>query len=120
VKRQQEHGHEWLFDQLKPDKRKKRTAAFSKLFMRYLRKKLKITDRTRAFHSFRHGFKDACRDSSVPTPVHDAITGHVAEGSGKKYGGVEYPFDALYQEMQRVRYAGLDLSHLYAGPRNIL
>jgi integrase len=106
-------GHDWLFDQLTPDRLKKRTGSFSKLFMRYLRRKLKITDSTRAFHSFRHGFKDVCRENSVPLPVHDAFTGQVGEGSGKKYGGVEYPLAALFQEMKKVRYPGLDLSHLY-------
>jgi integrase len=114
VDRQRELGHDWLFDQLTPDRLRKRTASFSKLFMRYLRKKLKITDSTRTFHSFRHGFKDACRDNSVPPPVHDAFTGHVGEGSGKKYGGVEYPIAALFQEMKKVHYPGLDLSHLHS------
>jgi integrase len=112
--RQRALGHDWLFDQLTPDRMKKRTGSFSKLFMRYLRKQLKITDSTRTFHSFRHGFKDACRENSVPLPVHDSFTGHVGEGSGKKYGGVEYPLAALFQEMKKVRYPGLDLSRLYS------
>ena len=103
----------WLFEELKPDKYGIRTASFSKLFNRYLRSKLKITDKHRTFHSFRHSFKDACRDARVPRVEHDAITGHRSKDDvSSGYGGEQYPLKPLFIAMRKVKYRGLDLTHL--------
>lgn len=113
VDRQRELGHEWLFDQLTPDRYLKRTSSFSKLFMRYLRLKLKITDRRYTFHSFRHAYKDACRSAKLAQEAHDYLTGHATPGVGAMYG--KYPLTALFDEVSKIVYLGVDLSHLHLG-----
>lgn len=114
VELQRSKGCAWLFEELKPDKYGTRTASFSKLFNRYLRSKLMITDRHRTFHSFRHSFKDACRDARVPLVEHDAITGHRSKDDASSgYGGEQYPLKPLFIAMRKVKYRGLNLEHLY-------
>jgi integrase len=111
VEAQRRRGHEWLFEQLTPDRFCKRTSSFSKLFMRYLRLRLKITDRRFTFHSFRHSFKEACRSCKLPQEAHDALTGHTTPGVGGTYGS--YLLAALFEEVAKISYPGLDLTHLY-------
>ncbi len=38
------------------------------------------------FHSWRHAFKDRCRDAEVPEETHDALTGHAPRTTGRRYG----------------------------------
>ena len=90
------------------------TASFSQWWGRYIRRVVKITDTRKVFHSFRHGFKDACRDSRIDKDIHDRLTGHgdgANEGDG--YGGENFPLGPLDDAVARLRYQGLDLSHLY-------
>ena len=63
------------------------------------------------FHSFRHGFKDACRDSDIPKELNDRLTGH-GGGVGDSYGADDYPLRPLADAMNKLRYRGLDLAHL--------
>jgi hypothetical protein len=37
-------------------------------------------------HSFRHRFKDMCRDAEIHKEVHDALTGHTEGDVGALYG----------------------------------
>jgi integrase len=113
VEAQRQQGHAWLFEQLTPDRFFKRTSSFSKLFMRYLRLRLKVTDRRFTFHSFRHSFKEACRSSKLLQEAHDALTGHTTPGVGATYGS--YLLAALFEEVAKISYPGLDLTHLYIG-----
>lgn len=111
-------GHSRLFPLLKSSPTRPLTAAFSQWFGNHKRKVLGITDKRKTFHSFRHGFKDACRECLIPIELHDKLTGHksaAAYGSsiGDGYGGENYPIKPLSTAMQTLRYEGLDLSHLY-------
>ncbi|MGE4340931.1 MAG: hypothetical protein AB7E55_34025, partial [Pigmentiphaga sp.] len=65
-----------------------------------------------AFHSFRHCFEDACRDSGIPKEVMDALQGHGEEGMSGRYGR-GYVLAKLNETMAQLRYQGLDLSHLH-------
>ncbi len=38
------------------------------------------------FYSFRHTFKDLCRDADIPVDVHDQLTGHAPANRGGSYG----------------------------------
>jgi hypothetical protein len=52
--------------------------------MRHIRK---ITeDRAFVTHSFRHSFKDLCRNAEIPRDLHDFITGYSGEDSASNYG----------------------------------
>ena len=106
-------GYIRLFPLIKsPDDRQK-TAMFSKWFGRHLRETLKIEDTRKVFHSFRHGFKDACRLSGVLSEHHDRLTGHSKGSIGDNYGSEYYPLKPLNEAMMTLSYNGLDLSHLH-------
>lgn len=85
--RRREGGTE-LFPSLKPGLDGKRTQAFSKRFSRHIRG-LGITYRGKVYHSFRHGFKTACRRARIEEEIHDALTGHSNGGIGRLYGDHE-------------------------------
>lgn len=88
-------------------------AAYSKRFGRLL-DKVELTDPTLVFHSFRHSFKDACRDSGLYEETHDALTGHAAPTGkngnvGRDYGK-GFSLHALNEAVKKIEYRGLDLS----------
>jgi len=45
-----------------------------------------IYDKGKVFHSFRHTFKDALRNSGVDEALSDALTGHSSSSVGRHYG----------------------------------
>ncbi len=83
---------------------------FSKYFRRFLNH-VGIKRSKNCFHSFRHSFEDACRNSGVSEGIMDALQGHSTGGMSGRYGS-GYGLKALSEAMQRIRYDGLDLSHL--------
>ena len=66
------------------------------------------------FHSFRHGFKDACRAARIGEEGHDALTGHTGGGIGRDYGDNGVPLDVKADAIKAITFPGLDLAHLYA------
>jgi integrase len=107
---------EWLFPELGRDKYGRRSSAFGKRWNRKLRKviSLKDSDHTKMFHSFRHLFKHTARQCRIEEEVHDALSGHGSKDSeARKYGGLSYPEDPLFEGMKEFKISGLDLSHLY-------
>lgn len=86
-------------------------------FWRNFQRDLGVTDRRKVFHSFRHNFKSACRDAEIEEEVHDAITGHRPYMAGRRYGW-RISLKVLAGAMEKVRYPGLDLSHLHVKLRN--
>lgn len=95
-----------IFPLLKGAKGRQLTYNFSKWWGRWARETLGITDRRKVFHSFRHAFKDACRNSGIPKDVNDAFTGHAGSDVGSTYG-VGHSVKTLGDAMGRVRYEGL-------------
>lgn len=92
---------------------RQRSASFSQWFGRYLRQVVKVQDARKVFHSFRHGFKDACRENGVPKEIHDRLTGHSGGDVGDNYGGEFFPLVPLFEGVSKINYTGLDLSHLH-------
>jgi integrase len=97
-----------LFPELKADRVGVTTGNFSKWFGRYLRTTIGITDTRKVFHSFRHGFKTACRDAQIPKEMHDALTGHREGDTSDNYG--EVSLTAKYKAVQRVKFDGVSRS----------
>lgn len=58
--------------------------AASKKSMYYIRKV--TNDEGLVTHSFRHSFKDLCRNADIPQDLHDFITGHSGGDSASNYG----------------------------------
>jgi integrase len=106
----------FLFPALKPNPRRKLGGYFSTFFSGYLRKRVRITDKRKVFHSFRHTFKDICRRVGIDEAVHDALTGHTAPHAGRRYGNEQYPLEPLFAAMEQFEVPGLDLSYLYTRP----
>jgi integrase len=98
-----------LFSSLRPGPHGKLSGAFSKWYARFA-DGLGVSDPRKAFHSFRHSFKDACRAAGISEEIHDALTGHVSGGGvGRKYGlGPSLP--VLAEAISNVNYHGLELS----------
>jgi integrase len=65
-----------------------------------------------SFHSFRHGFEDAMRNSFVSDGAALQLTGRQTGTSRDGYGEGSGP-KALVHWIAKVRYEGLDLRHLY-------
>lgn len=106
-----------LFPELKADHMGKLTGNWSKWWSRYARA-LGIKDKRKVFHSFRHSFKDACRECGIEEAIHDALTGHSGGGVGRSYGGHMYPLPPLVAAMEKLRYKSLDLGHLQPATRS--
>jgi integrase len=104
---------DFVFAGLKPDANHTRSGNFSKWFGRY-KLRLGFVDKRKVFHSFRHGFLDACRECSISTEIRDVLVGHANPTVSATYGSEKYPLLPLFEAMERVQYRGLDLTHLYA------
>lgn len=86
---------------------------FSKWFARFLDGR-GIKDRRKAFHSFRHAFRDRLRAAGVPEERAQALGGWAGQGTDKAYGQSPVVLAAiLSEEMAKVSYPELDLSSLY-------
>jgi len=83
------------------------TAAFSKWINRYLRTKCGISDSRKVFHSFRHTFKDACRDAGLTEEIHNRLTGHAARSVADRYG-TGHSLATLKAAIDRVSYPALN------------
>ncbi len=110
VEHQRKLGHTRLFPDLKMGNDGYYSSPFSKHFRRFL-ESVGVKNRKNAFHSFRHCFEDACRNSDVPKEVMDALQGHGEQGMSSRYGR-GYHLQKLNEEMQKVRYRGLNLGYL--------
>ncbi len=109
VEAQRKAGHTRLFHQLRGT-RFGLTDEWSKYWGKHARQ-LGITDSRKVFHSFRHGFKDACRAAVNDEEVRDYLTGHSNGSVGRKYGtGV--PLKVLTKAIAKIRYPGLTLTSL--------
>lgn len=76
---------EKLFPELKAGTSGRLTKGYSQWFARHLQK-AGICDSSKVFHSFRHGFKEACRNAEIPEEISDLLTGHSNGSVGRGYG----------------------------------
>lgn len=79
-------GHESLWPLLRSASEKAHPSeVLGKWFNRFLRETLALP-RSKVFHSFRHTFKDFCRNALISRDLHDALTGHARSGVSDSYG----------------------------------
>lgn len=111
------HGSYMLFPEVKANNKEKRLAkSFSQFFGRFCNER-GLNDPTTNFHSFRHTFKDACREAGIPRDLHDRLTGHTDASVSASYGK-GFSVQQLAKELQKISYKeptgkALNLSHLY-------
>lgn len=84
---------------------------FSKWFGRYL-KQVEVKTAKTSFHSFRHNFKDGLRNAGIEDSRQNALMGH-SDGSVPSTYGTGYSPKVLNDDLQKIEYPSLDLSHLY-------
>lgn len=105
-----QHGQEDLFPHVR-SATEKRTSAFSKWVNGYLRKQCGISDPRKVFHSFRHTFKDACREAGIPQDVHNALTGHTT-GSVHEGYGLGFSVRVLDEAVQSIHWGDLKIGRV--------
>lgn len=88
------------------------SSPFSKYFNGHFLPSIGVKRKKNAFHSFRHSFEDACRDSDINKELMDALQGHGEDGESKRYGK-GYILRKRNEAMEKLSYRNLDLSHLY-------
>ncbi|MEH6696883.1 MAG: site-specific integrase [Hyphomonas sp.] len=67
-----------------------------------------------SFHSFRHTFREACRESDIPDYVAKRIGGWSAgDDQQSHYGTLDVLI--MFEHLKKLHHRGLDLSHLLAG-----
>jgi integrase len=97
-----------LFPELRVTKLGKAGQEASKEFGRML-DRIGLSDPELTFHSFRHTFKDACREAGISEEVHDALTGHTGGRSVGRSYGLGVPVKRLAEELRKVSYGDLEV-----------
>ena len=101
---------ERLFNDLKVSKRGKFVKPYGDWFRRHL-EALGIKRRGLDTHSFRHTWDKAAEDSRIHEEWRSRLQGHAKQGMRKVYGG-RTELQLLDEEMQKLRFKGLSLTHL--------
>lgn len=91
------------------DKNGSHSAYWSGRWHDYLREVIKITDKRYVFHSFRHTFKDVCRECGIDKGIRDALQGHREGDAAGEYGGEFYPLRPLVEAMKSYKVTGVKL-----------
>ncbi|MDX2336656.1 site-specific integrase, partial [Brevundimonas vesicularis] len=92
-----------------------RSTTFSAWFRRFVARAGADSPKT-CFHSFRHGFRDALREARIDRDIALALGGWTTASGAASVSdayGSGYRIATLKEAIDRVRYTGLDLSHLY-------
>lgn len=103
-----------IFPALRPDIYGIYSTSFSTWFGLYL-DELKITDRTKVFHSYRHSFIQRCKEKvgTIPAEVREAMVGHLsASDIESTYGSALYPLAPQKEAMEKLDFPELKLDHL--------
>lgn len=110
VSEQEKRGERRLFPSCERDKSGS-FSAFTKWFGRHLTKTGVKTDKT-SFHSFRHNFEDAMRQSIGDEELRRVLAGRAYDTSATIYGD-GFSIERLNEEILKISYPELDLSNLY-------
>lgn len=108
-------GHQQLFPELKVTSRdRKLSDNWGDIWSEYVRQELGITRIPQPFHGFRHTFIEHGRRSKIDAEHRRLIEAHAVNTvEMKSYGNSLYPLEPLFDELKKLHFKGLDLSHLY-------
>ena len=107
-------GRSRIFPDLRPGANGYYSDPSSKWFGRYLRgPAVAAYTKKTTFHSLRHNYRDALRDTEMSGEMVRALGGWSGGGSTSDDYGSGFTPERLYGAIKAVRYDGLDLSHLY-------
>lgn len=92
-----------------------RTKDMSRWFGRAFKTSVGINDPSYTFHSFRHFFKDRCREATLPPDLHNTLSGHARSSVADGYGqGLSLA--TLKAGMDQITFPGLPEIPLRSGP----
>lgn len=97
-----------LFPALKPGKKGNYSHNFSKWYGRFM-DSIGLTDPALVFHSYRHGFRDACRDADIPEETAHALGGWATVNQGQRYGN-RGAVPNLHRALTKIAYGEFDLT----------
>jgi integrase len=108
-------GHLQLFPELKITSEDRKLADnWAEGWRDYVRVELGLTKIPQPFHAFRHSYIEHGRRSKMDSELRRLIEGHAVNTvEMKSYGGKLYPLAPLHDELKKLNFKGLDLSHLY-------
>jgi integrase len=107
---QQQKGKPRVFHELRKDKHGVESSLWSAWWIsRMLRTECAPTSPKMVFHSFRHTFKDVCRECGISKELGDALQGHSEGDASSNYGGEFYPLRPLVEAMQKYEVHGVKL-----------
>lgn len=116
VERQRAHKERRLFPEIVPDSQGSLSGTFSKWFndKRRFLGKLGLVQEGISFHSFRHNYRDALREASIPLDCVRALGGWRRDSDGEEaiYGN-GHRAQTLYDHILKIKYSEIDLSHLH-------
>lgn len=107
--RKKENGR--LFHDVPKLKRPRYSAIFTQRYSRYL-KKIGIKTKKNSFHSFRHNYRDICKDCGLRNDCMDQIGGWSYEKGAKASYGTGISLIVLNSELQKIKYSGLNLNSI--------
>ncbi|MBC8735623.1 hypothetical protein F6X40_01925 [Paraburkholderia sp. UCT31] len=103
-------GKPRIFHELRKDKYGVESSLWSAWWIqRMLRAECKPTSPKMVFHSFRHTFKDVCRECGITKEIADALQGHSEGDASSNYGGEFFPLRPLVGAMASYAIHGLKL-----------
>lgn len=111
VAQQREAGQVHLFPEVLVDGRSPGYRS-SKLFTNF-RKAVGVNSDGVCFHSFRHTFRDALRNAGIDREIAEVLGGWSNDNRTSSRYGEGYAIEALSESIAKVKYEGLDLSHLH-------
>ncbi len=108
-------GNKQLFPELKVTRTDGKLAdKWGDWWRGYVRRDLGIIRIPQPTHGFRHTFIAHCRRSRVDSEHMRIISGHkINTMDNAAYKTVGFPLEPLYEELQKLTFRGLDLSHLF-------
>jgi integrase len=118
VEQRKRAGESKLFSEVGMGATGYRSTTFSQWFRRFADKAGANSSKT-CFHSWRHGFRDALREARIDRDIALALGGWATTGGAASVSdayGSGYRIATLKEAIDRVRYPGLDLSHLHRHP----
>ncbi|TCP61083.1 phage integrase family protein [Rhodovulum bhavnagarense] len=104
---------EWLFPDMPCREAAKMSDQFSKRFRTFLKPTGIWVPRRKVFHSFRNAFNDALREADVRLEFREQLMGWVDYNKMDSVYGHGHLINRLNEEVSRVAYSGLDVSHLH-------
>lgn len=97
-----------LFPDLTPGPKGSYSHNFSKRFGRF-KKRVGFAEPALVFHSFRHGFRDACRDAGISDETGAALGGWAAGNQAAKYGN-RGAVPRLYRAVEKIDFGEFRLA----------